>query len=349
MLKPVVPLFSREQKPSTHLLRHSVLAVEQAALSGIRKVLHTCGLSAHVAHRMLAQRVRVTRNVPYHGSGSHAHMLDVFQPRDATLTHLRPVVMYVHGGGFEVCSKDTHWMMAQQYAHAGYVVFNVNYRLAPKHSFPKPLEDVCSAYLWVLDNARRFGGDVRQIVVAGESAGANLVSSLALINAIERPETFARAVFRRNAPPAAVVAACGLFEVVNAARFREVAKDSWGITKLAIEQVSRAYVPHGRRHEREHELANPLHLLEQRHTLHRPLAPFFVPCGTSDPLLDDTLRLAAALSSRGVEHEARYYEGEMHAFHAMWWRTATKQCWSDTLSFIARQLRARDEQPSIAA
>jgi acetyl esterase len=331
------------------VLKHSVLAAEHAALSGIRKFLHTCGLTAHLAHRLLAQRVRVTRNVPYYGSGSHAHVLDVFQPREASFTQLRPIVMYVHGGGFEVCSKDTHWMMAQWYAHAGYVVFNVNYRLAPKHAFPKPLEDVCSAYLWVLDNAVRFGGDVRQLVIAGESAGANLVSSLALINSIERAEPFARAVFQRNAPPAAVVAACGLFEVVNAARFREVARDSWGITKLAIEQVSRAYVPHPRRNEREHELANPLHLLERRHTLHRPLAPFFMPCGTSDPLLDDTRRLAAALSSRGFEHEARYYEGEIHAFHAMWWRTATKQCWNDTLNFIARQLRARDARPSVAA
>jgi acetyl esterase len=349
MLKPVVPLFSHEPSPRTHLLRQSVLAMEHAALAGIRKFLHTCGLSAHVAHRALAHRVRVTRNVPYHGSGNHAHLLDVFQPREASLTQPLPVVMYVHGGGFEVCSKDTHWMMAQQYAHAGFVVFNVNYRLAPKHSFPKPLEDVCNAYLWVLDNARRFGGDVRQIVIAGESAGANLVSSLALINAIERSEPYARAVFRRNTPPAAVVAACGLFEVVNASRFHALAKDSWPITRLAIEQVSRAYIPFHHRNERNHELANPLHLLEQRHTLHRPLAPFFVPCGTSDPLLDDTLRFTAALHARGVEHEARYYEGEIHAFHAMWWRTATKQCWSDTLSFIARQLRARDMQPSVAA
>ncbi len=350
MLKPAThALLPSEADQAARLLKHPIVAFEQAALDGARRLFRAAELSAHVAHRLLARRVRVTRNVPYYGSGKHAHKLDVFQPTDATIERLRPVVMYVHGGGFEVCSKDTHWMMAQAYAHAGYVVFNINYRLAPKHSFPKPLQDVCAAYLWVLDNAARFGGDAARIVVAGESAGANLVSSLALINAIERPESWARAVFRRNAAPAAVVAACGLFEVGNAHRFREIARDSWTITKIAIEQVSRAYVPHARAHDREHDLANPLTMLEGWHALHRPLPPFFVPCGTLDPLLDDTRRLEAVLRARGVDHEARYYDGEIHAFHALWWRAAAKRCWSDTLGFVARQLRARDEKPQVAA
>ena len=43
-----------------------------------------------------------------------------------------------HGGGFSMLSKDTHWLMAMMFARRGYVVFNVNYRLAPQWPYPPP-------------------------------------------------------------------------------------------------------------------------------------------------------------------------------------------------------------------
>jgi alpha/beta hydrolase fold len=59
-----------------------------------------------------------------------------------------PIVFYVHGGAFRILSKDTHWVMALSFARRGFVVFNVSYRLAPKHRFPAPLEDVCHCCLF---------------------------------------------------------------------------------------------------------------------------------------------------------------------------------------------------------
>ena len=60
----------------------------------------------------------------------------------------------------------------------------------------------------------------------------------------------------------------------------------------------------------------------------------FATVGTRDPLIDDTQRLEAALRARGVRHEARYYPGEMHAFHALIWRDNAKRCWRDTFRFL---------------
>jgi acetyl esterase len=280
----------------------------------------------------------VLRNVPYLGSGHREHLLDIYRPREASLEERRPIVFYVHGGGFEICSKDTHWMMASQFARNGYVVFSINYRLAPQYPFPCGLQDVCAAYAWVLDNAERFGGDKRRIVVAGESAGANLATSLTLATCVERTENWARALYRRNVPPAAVVATCGLLEVSNAHRYRELAARSWAITKHVIEQIARAYLPRHPTFHGEHDLADPLRLLESGRPLARPLPPFFLGCGTADPILHDSLRLEAALTRRGVAHEARYYEGEFHAFHAMWWRSSSRDLWRHTLEFLERQL-----------
>src|SRR5215468_3738307 len=79
--------------------------------------------------------VDVIRDVAYRPTGRRAHRLDVYLPRDR---HRRrrgegplPVVLYIHGGGFRILSKETHWMMGLAFARRGYLVFNINYRLAP--------------------------------------------------------------------------------------------------------------------------------------------------------------------------------------------------------------------------
>jgi acetyl esterase len=198
--------------------------------------------------------------------------------------------------------------------------------------------DVCAAYQWVLDNAARFGGDPTRIVVAGESAGANLALSLALLTCTPRPEAWANAVFRRGVTPRAVVAACGLLEVSNMHRYQ----DAWRVIKTTLHDIRRSYLPADPRWDGEHDLANPLHILERREALTRPLPPVFVPCGTIDPIVEDSVRLERALRVLGVPHEARYYEGEYHAFHAMWWREQSRLCWQDTMAFLARHLSHDD-------
>src|ERR1700679_606848 len=86
-------------------------------------------------------------DVPYLDTARAHHTLDVYRPvqRAGPL----PVMLYVHRGGFRILSKDTHWLMAIAFARRGYVVFNINYRLAPEHPFPAAAEDACAALLWV--------------------------------------------------------------------------------------------------------------------------------------------------------------------------------------------------------
>jgi acetyl esterase len=71
----------------------------------------------------------------------------------------------------------------------------------------------------------------------------------------------------------------------------------------------------------------------------RQIPPFFLPVGTADPLLDDTRRMALALSRRGVPNEARYYPGEIHAFHFMSWRVLARQFWQDAFRFVDAYMR----------
>jgi len=290
-----------------------------------------------VQQRATLHRVRVVRNVPYLGSGLRSHQLDVYIPQG--LRGPLPVVLYVHGGVFMWCSKETHFFVGHAYANAGFVVFNLNYRLAPRHRYPAALEDVAEALRWVHDNAARFGGDASRLVLAGESAGANLVSSLAVACTSNRPEPWARALFEGGVSPRVVVAACGILHVSQASRLG--AKPRLGpLVRSVLKQLPDVYVDlRGPWAPGELDLLDPLRLFESDYHFARPLPGFFLPVGSRDPLVDDTRRMAAALSARGVPHEVRYYSGELHAFHFMFWREAARRCWAETFRFIDHQMR----------
>ena len=90
-------------------------------------------------------------------------------------------------GGFRILSKDTHWLMGLAFARRGMVVMNVNYRLSPHHPFPSALEDIAAAYQFAIDHAAHYGGDPSRIILAGESAGANLALTLALLTCQNGP------------------------------------------------------------------------------------------------------------------------------------------------------------------
>lgn len=282
---------------------------------------------------------RVT-DVPYRRTGLAEHLLDVYRPRNPS--GRPPLVLYAHGGGFRILSKDSHWVMALAFARRGYVVATFNYRLAPRHRFPAAIEDACAALLWGRENAESLGADPERIVLAGESAGANLATSLAIAAAYRRDEPFARAVFDAGIRPRAVVPTCGLLQVSDVSRFVR-RKRLPPFVRDRLLEVEHAYLgpsagppPDGP----ELDLANPLLVLERGRPPERPLPPFYAAVGTRDPLLDDTRRLGAALERLGVPCEIGYFPGEIHAFHAFLWRRHARACWGATFAFLDRHAPA---------
>jgi acetyl esterase len=276
-------------------------------------------------------------------------LLDVYRLAGHRPGERRPALLYVHGGGFRILSKDTHWVMGLAFARRGYVVFSINYRLAPAHPFPAAVEDCAQAYRWVVEHAAAWGGDASRLVLAGESAGANLVTSLAVSACFDRPEPHARTVARTGVVPKAVIPACGLLQVSDTERFTRRRPELPRFLGERIEEVAHAYLGELDRPERrssgELDLADPLLVLEREEAPTRALPAFFVPCGTADPLLDDSRRLASALRARTVPVEDAYYPGEVHAFHAFVFRAQAQKCWADTFAFLDRHCPAEVHRP----
>ena len=91
-----------------------------------------------------------------------------------------PVLVYLHGGGWICGSPTTHNKLAHRFAEAGYLVFNVDYRLAPESPFPIPFEDCVAAIRWASKVASEYGGDPSRLALGGDSAGGNLSAAAAI-------------------------------------------------------------------------------------------------------------------------------------------------------------------------
>ncbi len=108
--------------------------------------------------------------------------LDVFA-ESAAAGEMRPVLVFVHGGGFTGGDKrgedgsPFYANVGQWAARNGMVGVNLTYRLAPAHPYPAAQEDIGLALAWVRAHVGLFGGDPDRVFLMGHSAGASHVAS----------------------------------------------------------------------------------------------------------------------------------------------------------------------------
>ena len=106
----------------------------------------------------------------------------ICRPTAAATDGPLPVIYHVHGGGMVIGNNRVGVDGPLRWGkELGAVVVSVEYRLAPEHPYPAPIDDVYAGLLWTADHAEEIGADPERIVIAGASAGGGLTAALALL------------------------------------------------------------------------------------------------------------------------------------------------------------------------
>jgi acetyl esterase len=112
---------------------------------------------------------------------ARGHAVPVRLYRPGTATAHGPLVLYLHGGGWQMGSLDSHDGICRALANrTGFTVLSVDYRRPPEHPFPAAPDDCYAVLAWAVASAEGLGVDPGRVGVAGDSAGGNLAAAVTL-------------------------------------------------------------------------------------------------------------------------------------------------------------------------
>lgn len=145
-------------------------------------LLLAVGLSLH--GQPLPSGVEIVPDIAY-DDDHEAQKLDLYLPPKDDSDNLRPAIVFVHGGGWRGGDKGGgQWRaLPAEYAADGFVAISVNYRLSDVAAHPAQINDVKAAVRWLRAHAEQYHVDPQRLGAYGNSAGAHLVTMLALVQA----------------------------------------------------------------------------------------------------------------------------------------------------------------------
>jgi acetyl esterase/lipase len=229
--------------------------------------------------------------------GAPEVMVRIYRPVDAS--DALPALLWIHGGGYVLGNVDgDDFLVRQMTRDVGCVVVSVEYRLAPEHPFPAPLEDCYTALKWLADHAGALGVNPARIGIAGASAGGGLAAGLALL--------------ARDRGEVAVAFQMPIYPMIND-RNVEQASDTVTDTLLWNRENNligwRSYLGQEPGSEEVSPYAAPFRAADLA-----GLPPTYIPVGGLDLFLDEDVAYAHRLMAAGVPTELHVYPGGYHAF-----------------------------------
>jgi len=222
-----------------------------------------------------------------------------YQPRDRAPGAALPALVYLHGGGWTIGDLDTHDVLCRSLCNeSGMVVVSVDYRLAPEHPFPAAFDDALAAFLWVAQQAAILGVDDQRLAIGGDSAGGNLAAAVSL------------ALRGQAVCPAYQLLIYPATDMRRVAPSHTSNGQGYLLTADTMTWFADHYVP-----------AQSDHTDWRASPLLAPslagAAPALVLTAGFDPLRDEGLQYADALSSAGVPTEYICFERQIHGFITM--------------------------------
>jgi len=238
-------------------------------------------------------------------TGPHGDIpLRSYRPAGAAPDAVLPVLVYYHGGGWVIGDLDTHDTLCRELANgAGCAVVAVDYRLAPEHRFPAAVDDALAATRWVARHAAELRIDPARLAVGGDSAGGNLAAVVALA---ARDDT-------DGGGPLPIVFQLLIYPGVDMRRGHASHQSNgqgYVLTQDTITYFHDHYIDDAA-HDADWR-ASPLLAAG-----HAGLPPALVITAGYDPLRDEGLDYARALSDAGSRVAHVCFERQIHGFITM--------------------------------
>ncbi|MEH6677462.1 alpha/beta hydrolase fold domain-containing protein [Phenylobacterium sp.] len=210
----------------------------------------------------------------------------------------KPILIYVHGGGWMLFSLETHDRLMREYAaRAGVVVVGVDYALSPEAKFPLALEQCLAAVRWAAGGGVGAAGDVSRLAMGGDSVGGNM----SLASAVALRDGGAGDLLK------ALMLHYGAFdtEIDDEHKIR-FGGQGYMLTPEEMDVYWAAY------------LTDPAERTDPRAVPARAelagLPPVFLTIPACDILTGQSLALADRLAAAGVKVRAEVYAGASHSF-----------------------------------
>jgi acetyl esterase len=223
-----------------------------------------------------------------------------YRPLGSAPAAVLPVLVYYHGGGWVIGDLDTHDVLCRQLCNqSGCAVVAVDYRMGPEHRFPAAVDDAMAATRWVRANAATLKVDADRLAVGGDSAGGNLAAVVALA---ARDEGQLPIAYQLLIYPATDQRRGWPSHTTNG--------QGYLLTKDTMDYFHDHYIA-----DQAQDLdwrASPL-----LHKNHAGLPPAFVLTAGYDPLRDEGLQYAHALSAAGNRAALVNFERQIHGFITM--------------------------------
>ena len=215
-----------------------------------------------------------------------------------------PTIAYFHGGGWVIGDLDTHDTLCRELANAsGCAVVSVDYRLAPEHPFPAAFDDALAATRWVSSHAAELGADPTRLAVGGDSAGGNLAAAVALA---ARDQTDGRG-------PLPIAFQLLIYPATDMRRGHGSHRsngEGYVLTRETMDYFIGHYLPAGT--PATDWRASPLLAAS-----HIGLPPALVLTAGYDPLVDEGLDYARALTAGGSRASYVCFGRQIHGFITM--------------------------------
>ena len=207
-----------------------------------------------------------------------------------------PAIIYFHGGGWVLNFLDIYDASLARLANqSGATIISVNYQKAPEHPFPIPFDDCCETLLWVIAHATDLQINPARIGVAGDSAGANLASGVAI-------------KARDHGIPLAfqlLIYPCNDLDFETESYIKN--STGYGLSTQAMQWFWGQYL------QSEDHHTNP-YAVPMRAQSFAEIAPAIIITAQYDPLISDGEKYAELLQRDGVPVFYKEYAGMIHGF-----------------------------------